>query len=70
MSSKTESSSFGDALAPMPGVIDKVMVKEGMEVAQGDPLVIMIAMKMEVHVITLVLGVYSTLNQLFSPLSI
>merc|ERR1719239_1398324 len=37
----------GDAVAPMPGVIEKVMVKEGAAVAAGDPLMVMIAMKME-----------------------
>ena len=52
----------GDAVAPMPGVIEKVflsnrvleiqlnfkvMVEEGAAVAAGDPLMVMIAMKME-----------------------
>ncbi len=36
------------AVAPMPGVVEKVSVQAGDKVAQGDPLVIMIAMKMEV----------------------
>ncbi|XP_071178245.1 methylcrotonoyl-CoA carboxylase subunit alpha, mitochondrial-like [Mytilus edulis] len=36
-----------DAVAPMPGVIEKVTVQPGAEVQQGDPLVTMIAMKME-----------------------
>jgi len=39
--------SAGDAKAPMPGVIEKVMVEEGAEVSQGTPLIVMIAMKME-----------------------
>jgi len=39
--------SLGDAVAPMPGVIEKVMVEDGSVVAAGDPLIIMIAMKME-----------------------
>ena len=38
----------GDAVAPMPGVIEKVSCKEGDKVEAGDPLVVMIAMKMEV----------------------
>ncbi|KAL5016276.1 hypothetical protein ScPMuIL_005865 [Solemya velum] len=36
-----------DAMAPMPGVIEKINVTPGSEVKTGDPLVIMIAMKME-----------------------
>ena len=41
------SGSLGDAVAPMPGVIEKVNVSDGDAVKAGDPLVIMIAMKME-----------------------
>ncbi|EYC16108.1 hypothetical protein Y032_0034g2801 [Ancylostoma ceylanicum] len=33
--------------APMPGIIEKVLVKPGDEVQQGQPLVVMTAMKME-----------------------
>ena len=33
--------------AQMPGVIQKVLVKEGEEVKTGDPLLVLIAMKME-----------------------
>ncbi|TRY62086.1 hypothetical protein TCAL_11322, partial [Tigriopus californicus] len=36
-----------DAVSPMPGVIEKVYVKNGDQVKIGDPLVVMIAMKME-----------------------
>lgn len=39
----------GGAIAPMPGVIEKVFVTPGQTVAAGDPLVVMIAMKMEVR---------------------
>lgn len=35
------------ALSPMPGVIEKVLVQKGSKVQKGDPLIIMIAMKME-----------------------
>lgn len=38
----------GGAVAPMPGVVEQVLVSEGQEVSQGQPLVVMIAMKMEV----------------------
>lgn len=40
----------GGAVAPMPGVVEKVFVSPGQTVAAGDPLVVMIAMKMEVSV--------------------
>jgi len=39
--------SLGNAVAPMPGVIEKVYVQDGDTVKAGDPLVVMIAMKME-----------------------
>ncbi|XP_049588315.1 methylcrotonoyl-CoA carboxylase subunit alpha, mitochondrial [Syngnathus scovelli] len=44
------SAAQGGAMAPMTGTIDKVMVKAGDRVNVGDPLMVMIAMKME-HVI-------------------
>jgi len=37
----------GDLKAPMPGLVVEVPVKEGQEVAKGDTLVILEAMKME-----------------------
>jgi len=40
-------SDSGAAVAPMPGVVEKVNVQPGDEVKAGDPLVVMIAMKME-----------------------
>lgn len=45
---KDESGFSEDVRAPMPGVIEKVMVAPGTQVQKGDPLVVMIAMKMEV----------------------
>ncbi|KAK6190730.1 hypothetical protein SNE40_002530 [Patella caerulea] len=47
MKSSLATGAAGDAVAPMPGVIERVVVSEGSTVEQGDPLVIMIAMKME-----------------------
>ncbi|OXU24234.1 hypothetical protein TSAR_001328 [Trichomalopsis sarcophagae] len=40
----------GAAVSPMPGVVDKILVKQGDEVKAGDPLIVIVAMKME-HVI-------------------
>ena len=40
------------AVAPMPGTVEKVNVASGDRVNAGDPLVVMIAMKMEVRVVT------------------
>ncbi|KAL8188078.1 UNVERIFIED_CONTAM: Methylcrotonoyl-CoA carboxylase subunit alpha, mitochondrial [Gekko kuhli] len=37
----------GGAVAPMTGTIEKVFVEAGDKVQAGDPLVVMIAMKME-----------------------
>ncbi len=34
-------------LTPMPGLVTKVMVEQGQEVKEGDPLLILVAMKME-----------------------
>ena len=42
------SGSAADAVAPMPGVVDKVFVKPGDTVDEGQPVLVMIAMKMEV----------------------
>lgn len=39
--------SQGGAVAPMPGIIEKVLVQDGEQVQLGQPLMVMIAMKME-----------------------
>ncbi|KAK6644540.1 hypothetical protein RUM43_000807 [Polyplax serrata] len=45
---ETEKADGGDsAVSPMPGVIDKVFVKKGDQVKAGEPLLTIIAMKME-----------------------
>ena len=41
--------SIDDPVAPMPGVVERVAIEPGTEVKKGDPLVVMIAMKMEVR---------------------
>ena len=41
-------SDVGGAVAPMPGIVEKISVKDGQNVEAGDALVIIIAMKMEV----------------------
>ena len=48
LTQKSGLSGSGDsAVAPMPGVVEKVSVKVGDYIEAGDPLVVMIAMKME-----------------------
>lgn len=41
------SNTSGDSTAPMPGIIEKILVKSGQELEINDPLVVMVAMKME-----------------------
>ncbi|XP_066457696.1 methylcrotonoyl-CoA carboxylase subunit alpha, mitochondrial [Eleutherodactylus coqui] len=47
LSEVSTSGSQGGAVAPMTGTIEKVLVKAGDKVVAGDPLMVMIAMKME-----------------------
>lgn len=44
-----EASVSDAASSPMPGVVDKILVKKGDVVKSGDPLVVIVAMKMEVN---------------------
>ena len=45
---KIGAGSQGGDVSPMPGVVEKLCVEEGQTVKTGDPLVVIIAMKMEV----------------------
>ncbi|KAL8589469.1 hypothetical protein ACOMHN_061680 [Nucella lapillus] len=47
LQSSGKEGSLDDPVAPMPGVVERVLVSEGATVEQGEPLVVMIAMKME-----------------------
>lgn len=46
-SSSSEFATKG-AVSPMPGIIEKINVNIGDKVNKGDPLIVLIAMKMEV----------------------
>lgn len=35
-------------MSPIPGVVDKILIKDGDVVKAGDPLLVIVAMKMEV----------------------
>lgn len=48
---KQQSSGGYPVVAPLPGSIFKMLVKEGETVKKGDPLLILEAMKMENHVL-------------------
>lgn len=50
VSSMSKSKVKTEAVSPMPGIVDKMLVKPGDSVKEGDPLAVVIAMKME-HVI-------------------
>ncbi|OWF40975.1 Methylcrotonoyl-CoA carboxylase subunit alpha, mitochondrial [Mizuhopecten yessoensis] len=57
LSASGSKASTGDPVAPMPGVIEKVMVSVDDVVTKGQPLVKMIAMKMEYNIISPTAGV-------------
>ncbi len=41
------SGKLGDLKSPMPGLVIKILVKEGDEIKKGDSLIVLEAMKME-----------------------
>ena len=45
--SRTSGRAMGDLKAPMPGLVLRIEVEPGQEVAKGDPLIVLEAMKME-----------------------
>lgn len=51
-----------DIKAPMPGLIIDVMVEEGQEIAEGTPLIILSAMKMENILLAQAAGVIKSIN--------
>lgn len=46
---KADQSSAGTLLAPMPGMVVNVLVKEGQQVNSGEPLVVLESMKMQMQ---------------------
>ncbi|XP_043480671.1 methylcrotonoyl-CoA carboxylase subunit alpha, mitochondrial [Leptopilina heterotoma] len=38
---------LGAAVSPIPGIVDKILIKDGDNVNKGDPLLVIVAMKME-----------------------
>lgn len=51
-----------DIKAPMPGLIIDVMVKEGQEISEGTPLIILSAMKMENILLAQADGIIKSIN--------
>lgn len=50
----------GTVVAPMAGLVVKVLVKDGTKVEEGQPILVLEAMKMEVHI------PFSTIKFIFS----
>lgn len=57
-----ESQKISDLKAPMPGLISQIMVKENQEVENGEPLLILEAMKMENMIKSLGTGVIKSIK--------
>jgi biotin carboxyl carrier protein len=60
--SSSESQRHHEARAPMPGLVVRLLVEEGQEVAKGDSLVVLEAMKMENEIRAEADGVVSSIH--------
>ena len=60
--SKPIAASAGSVLAPIPGLVLRLLVKEGDNVNAGDPVLILEAMKMESEIVSTVTGIIKTIN--------
>jgi glutaconyl-CoA/methylmalonyl-CoA decarboxylase subunit gamma len=60
--SKPIAASAGSVLAPIPGLILRILVKEGDSVNAGDPVLILEAMKMESEITSTIAGVVNNIS--------
>lgn len=60
--SKLVAASAGSVLAPIPGLVLRILVKEGDNVNSGDPVLILEAMKMESEIASTATGIIKTIN--------
>ena len=60
--SKPVTASEGSVLAPIPGLVLRVLVKEGDNINAGDPVLILEAMKMESEIASTATGIIKTIN--------
>jgi len=60
--SKPVAASAGSVLAPIPGLILRILVKEGDSVNAGDPVLILEAMKMESEITSTIAGVVNNIS--------
>ncbi|MCK4979665.1 MAG: biotin/lipoyl-binding protein [Candidatus Delongbacteria bacterium] len=62
MPSKPVVTSAGSVLAPIPGLVLRILVKEGDSVKAGDTMLILEAMKMESEIVSTVTGIIKTIK--------
>ena len=60
--SKPVATSAGSVLAPIPGLVLQILVKEGDNVNTGDPVLILEAMKMESEIASTATGIISKIS--------